>query len=276
MRGLMLRLIESIPMPLEDDKTSCPLVTMPLQSSVVYGPLDSRRFGRSLGINLLPTDQKICSFDCVYCQYRDEIRHEDCHFLPSTDILKEVGERFAAHRNENKKIDWIMFSGNGEASMHPEFLKIVDGVIALREQWLPGVPIGILSNSATCYLPEVQNALIKLNGRFMKLDAGSIRTFYAMNRPGSTMMWGDIICGLYHLPRITLQSMFITGTVDNTGDDAVNDWIRAVEYIRPMSVQVYTVERPTQVSGIHPVSHEKLEEIARRLTLTTQIHATVY
>lgn len=263
-------------MPLESDKYACSLETIPLQDAIVYGPLDSRRFGSSLGINVLPTDQKVCSYNCVYCQYRDTERHEACEFPKVAAVEEALDGYLAARGPAAKKIDWITFSGNGEPTLHPSFPAIVDRVLAVRNKRLPGVPVGILSNSSTCYLPEVQAALMKLDGRFMKLDAGNIRTFRAVNRPGSSMMWGDVICGLYHLPKTTLQSLFVAGKADNTGDEAVADWILAVNYIRPLSVQIYTTERPAQDNDIHPVPHERLEAIARRLTVSTRVPASVY
>lgn len=261
---------------LEDDRKSCSLVTMPLQTSIVYGPMDSRRFGRSLGINILPKDQKVCSFACVYCQYEEPTRKDSCEFPTLREISDEVEIALGEAARVGQKFDWIMFSGNGEPTLHPDFLKAVESVIHWRNKFLPSVPIGVLSNSTTAYLPDVQAALLKLDGRFMKLDAGNMRVFRAVDRPGSSLLWGDIISGLYHLPNIVLQSMFITGRVDNTSDEAVYDWIKAVDYIQPKHVQIYTCERATSLDGILPVPKETLDQISRKLSLSARISSTVY
>lgn len=261
---------------LEDDRTGCSLTTMPLQKSVVYGPMDSRRFGKSLGINLLPKDQKVCSYACVYCQYEEPSRHEACDFPTLSEIRSETEAAFAEAKHAKRKLDWIMFSGNGEPTLHPDFLRAVETVVQMRNLYLPTVPLGILSNSTTCYLPDVQAALSKLNGKFMKLDAGNMRVFRAVNRPESTLLWGDVICGLYRLPGCVIQSMFISGRVDNTSPEAVDDWVRALDYIQPKSVQIYTAERATSLPGVLPVSRERLDAIASKLRLTTRIPAEVF
>ncbi len=251
-------------------------MTIPLQNQVVYGPLASRRFGKSLGINLLPTTNKLCSFDCVYCQYGETDSQSSEPFPSIRDIEDSVRDVFFNLQEKNEAIDWIMLSGNGEPTMHPEFPKVILSLMALRDKYIPGVPIGILSNSSTCNRSEIRDALMYLDGRFMKLDAGSLAVFESMNRPMTHAVWKEIVAGLYQLKRIVIQSMFVKGAVDNTGENAVSEWIRAIEYIRPEAVQVYTIERPTAHQGILPVSRDLLEGIAKRLQEKSQISALVF
>src|SRR3989338_1461915 len=147
-------------------------MTIPLQSSVVYGPIDSRRFGKSLGINLLPSDQKICSFDCLYCQYGETAINKLGSFPDLGHIHEEVQERLIKSKENKEGLSWIMIAGNGEPTLHPQFHEAVKLLLSLREAYAPAVPIGILSNSSTCHRPDIQDSLLKLDGRFMKLDAG--------------------------------------------------------------------------------------------------------
>ena len=247
---------------------------IPLQSRIVYGPLSSRRFGKSLGINLLPIDQKVCNFDCVYCQYKEGPGGQGFASFP--EIYTQLLADFERIRDQKIKIDWIMLSGNGEPTLHPDFPGVVDSLITLRDLHFPKVPLGILSNSSTCHKGEIRNALSKLDGRFMKLDAGSLYIFHDINRPFTPLLWGDVIEGLCNLPDVVLQSMFVTGKVDNTDEKAVNDWIETVECIRPLEVQIYTVDRAPQEEGILPVEEALLNDISKKLLLKTQIWSVVY
>ncbi len=247
-----------------------------LQSSVVYGPLESRRFGRSLGINLLPANRRICTFDCVYCQYHDEGAGGGSGFASLSDLDARLMADFDRVRDASTPIDWIMLSGNGEPTLHPHFAAVVDRLLELRDSRFPGTPVGILSNSSTCHKKEVAGALARLDGRFMKLDAGSLYIFHDVNRPRSTLSWGEVIEGLCGLLDVTLQSMFITGRADNTGDRAVDDWIEAVRCIRPVEVQVYTIERAPQERGTLPAGAGRLEEISSRLRERTGIRSVAY
>ena len=138
------------------------------------------------------------------------------------------------------------------------------------------IPLGILSNSSTCYKDDIRRVLSMLDGRFMKLDAGSLYVFHDVNRPYTALAWGDVIEGLCSLPDVTLQSMFVTGEVDNTDEKAVNDWIEAVKCIRPLEVQIYTVDRAPQEAGILPVDEEKLKAISNRLKTKTNVPSAVY
>lgn len=249
--------------------------TVNLQKNIVYGPVASRRFGKSLGINLLPVDCKVCSFSCVYCQYAD-CKSSQAKFPTFDEVSAVVGSEFQRIDRENLKINWIMLSGNGEPTLHPDFSKLVETIISLRNLHLPGIPIGILSNSSTCAKEDIRVALSMLDGRFMKLDAGSLYVFHVVNRPVSTLIFGDVMEGLCNLPDVTIQSMFVTGEADNTGERVVNDWIQAVRCIKPIEVQIYTVERTPQEIGILPVDEEKLKIISKELTMKTQIKSTVY
>ena len=106
--------------------------SMSLQSGIIYGPILSRRLGRSLGINLLPAKRKVCSFDCVYCQYgytHDLNLHPMRAELPKPP---EVFEAVEAALKKPRSMDYLTFSGNGEPTIHPDFPEIVRGVKATR------------------------------------------------------------------------------------------------------------------------------------------------
>ncbi|MEI8345117.1 MAG: hypothetical protein WCG06_03490 [Candidatus Omnitrophota bacterium] len=250
-------------------------MTIPLQPGAVYGPMNSRRFGRSLGINLLPTDSKVCSFDCVYCQY-GKTSDGTPVFARLSDLDKEIDAVFCDTVEQNMKMDWIMIAGNGEPTLHPQFPEVVDSILKYRDLHLYKVPVGILSNSSTCFIPSVKQALLKLDGRFMKLDAGGPRVFDRINQPSRPDLWPKILDGLHELKSCVLQSLFVRGAADNTAPADLDEWITQVCLIQPAAVQVYSIQRPTKDQGILPVAKKKLESIAKQLTDRTGIGCRVY
>jgi len=251
-------------------------VTIPLQTKIIYGPLKSRRFGNSLGINLLPSDQKVCNFDCVYCQYDRSALATHTVFPELNEIEAEASLFMSDAVKQGVTLDWITIAGNGEPTLHPQFEEVVKRLLALRDRLLPGVPVGILSNASTCHRPEIRRTLALLDGRFMKLDAGSPSVFASVNRPSGPERWGGTVAGLRALERTVLQSLFFDGTEHNVEPAQIDDWVDIVGYIRPESVQVYTIDRPTRLHGLQAVPTEKLQRIAAQLTTQTGIPADIY
>ncbi len=250
----------------------------PLQSSIIYGPIRSRRLGNSLGVNVLPTAYKLCSSNCVYCQYGwTANRTVGANGVPSSaQILAEADRVFAQTVKDGVAIRCITLAGNGEPTLHPELVAVVQGLRQLRDRWLPTAQVGILSDSTTVHRPRVRQALGLLDARYMKLDAGDEATFRLVNKPMGRVDWQRMIDHLRTLPGVVLQSMFITGSVDNTAPAQIGAWLKTVAYITPQSVQVYTVDRPPADSGIRTVSPERLRQIAASLTQATGIPAAVF
>lgn len=248
-----------------------------LQRSVLYGPVQSRRLGRSLGINILPLAKKLCNFNCVYCQYGPTTLPLDYREVPSVFAIQAVcARRFAELREAGMAPDCMTLSGNGEPTLHPEFPRVVRNLTALRDRVFPGVPLGILSDSSTVHREEIRRALERLDERYMKLDAGEPATAARVNQPLFKLDWERMIRNLARLRRVTLQSMFVTGAVDNTSSESVSRWIETVGRISPLSVQVYTVSRAPAHPKVLPVAIEKLEAIADSLIRRTGIPAHVF
>jgi wyosine [tRNA(Phe)-imidazoG37] synthetase (radical SAM superfamily) len=215
------------------------------QRGIVYGPVRSRRLGASLGINVLPVSHKVCSFDCVYCQYgwtdAAQLASLARGELPAVDIVLEAVE--AALRALPAPPAYLTFSGNGEATLHPDFGALVDGVTKLRDALTPQARTAILSNAARVTDPGVRAALARLDEPILKLDAGTDATLQQTNRPVVPLTVEDIVTGLCALPRVTLQSLFCGGPDGNLGPGNVAAWLAAVERIRPVAVQIYTLDR---------------------------------
>ena len=244
-----------------------------LQPSPIYGPVKSRRLGWSLGINICPARYKLCSFNCVYCQYgwtnvctldvSDRIKD-----LPSTEDLYDSLEKLLL---ASRRIDNLTFSGNGESTLHPYFEDMVDIVSSLKSRYAPGARVGILSNSSKLSDPGVYRALTKLDFRIMKLDAGDRDTFNRINMPCPDVRYEDILDGLKSLDNIIIQTMFVDGEPGNTGERSLYQWMERISEIEPKSVQIYSLHRPPAASSLIEADSQKLAAIAERTRAETGI-----
>ncbi|HHV40291.1 MAG: radical SAM protein [Bacteroidales bacterium] len=243
---------------------------------VVYGPVTSRRLGRSLGINILPVERKLCNFDCIYCERgwnpRPYHKEEGRTLLTSAkDILHILEERIEELAQEGTLPNVVSFSGNGEPTLHPEFPDIIKGTLAIRDRWMPGVKVCVFSNSGTLDRPGVFEALTMADGRFMKLDSAREETVQLINRPQPGYTVAKAVEQLKKFEgNFTLQTLFFKGTfagqtVDNTTPEELDAWFFLVEELKPWRVMVYTLDRKTPAEGLIKCPSEKLHEIAARL-----------
>lgn len=240
--------------------------------SPIFGPVHSRRLGISLGINLLPADGKICSFDCIYCECGLNGSHRPHLKMPSRALVRsELEGKLAKMAAAGQKPDAITFAGNGEPTGHPEFAQIVDDVIKLRDRFAPKAKISVLTNAFHILRPEVFAALQRVDNALLKLDTVNLEYIELVNRPQ----------GRYDLERLVekmkafegncmIQTMFMKGSwegksVDNTSERFVGPWLAAVKAIRPKLVTIYTIDRETPDKSLEKATHEELDRIAARL-----------
>lgn len=250
----------------------------PLQKTIIYGPVSSTRLGRSLGINLLPTTYKLCSFDCIYCVYGwTDVETTDpgdrTKDLPS---LEQVGNELNRALKSVGEIDYITFSGSGESTLHPLFGEIVDLVVELRNKLRSDTPLAILSNSSMANRKEVRAAIEKLDRRILKLDCGSEEAFKIVNQPAPEVSYDKIITGLENMEGIEIQTMFVESETLNMAEDEISAWIEKLSRIRPLGVQLCTVHHPAADSSIKGLSRERLAKIAERVKKALGIRARVY
>jgi wyosine [tRNA(Phe)-imidazoG37] synthetase (radical SAM superfamily) len=248
---------------------------IPLHQRIVYGPVRSRRLGRSLGINLLPPHMKVCNMDCAYCQYGSndlaggtaaspDPRRRKWPAPPRVEAALSMRLRQAEKNGE--LIDRITISGHGEPTLHPAFEEIAERLCHARDRVAPRLKIAILSNSTTTVWPDVRRGLSLLDERYMKLDAGDALTYARLN--ASPISLGAVVDGLRSLPHVIIQSMFVTdeeSVVDNTLDGPVNEWLDAIETIQPLGVHIYTLARPPAKRALRQPSPRRLREIAERV-----------
>jgi wyosine [tRNA(Phe)-imidazoG37] synthetase (radical SAM superfamily) len=234
--------------------------------TVVYGPVPSRRFGRSLGIDVLPSGCRVCSFDCAYCEYAHLPRARGRSGWPTAD---RVARDLALALDRCGALDSITFSGHGEPTLHPEFPAVCESAFATARERRPGVPVRILTNGSAAGRADVRAALQRLDERVLKLDADPART----NRPRSL---AAIDAGMRALYDVTLQCCFVEGEAANTGRAAVAAWVERVAAARPLAVHLYTIDRPAPGARARPARVETLEEMACALRDRAGIEARIF
>ena len=241
--------------------------------SPIFGPVRSRRLGISLGINLMPGDGKICTFDCIYCECGFNKDHRPSSPRPSREeVSGALEQQLLKMQAEGELPDVLTFAGNGEPTAHPDFPAIIDDTIALRNRLCPNAKVSVLSNATRAALPEVKEALLKVDNNILKLDSAFDATVQLMNNPQQadytverTVREMERFEG-----RMILQTMFLRGrvgecSIDNTTEQEVEAWLKIVERIRPQQVMVYTIDRDTPLETLSKVSVEELRRIAERV-----------
>ncbi|MFH0865270.1 MAG: radical SAM protein [Bacteroidota bacterium] len=244
-----------------------------LFDSVVFGPVHSRRLGVSLGMNLLPTGYKYCTFNCIYCEcgWTKISGIDKIEFPPAIVVRQYLEKKLREMQESNSLPETISFAGNGEPTLHPEFSEVIDYTIALRNKFSPGSKIAVLSNSTMLHLPEVVNALKKIELNLLKLDAGTEKTFRLLNDPQLDISLSDIIQNLKLFnSKLIIQTLFIRGNyngnlIDNTTDEEVNLWLEHLKEIKPERVMIYPIARGTPVRGLEKISIKELEAIAEKV-----------
>ena len=250
--------------------------------TVVFGPVKSRRFGNSLGVNLLPLDNKLCNFNCIYCECGwTDLKAKQIRYTGKADLLTEIENAFMNLSGSSETIDCITFAGNGEPTMHPEFPEIMDGVVLLRDRYLKGKKINVLSNAALLGNKDVFNALMKADERILKLDAGTQDLFTKINGPLSHKNLGWYVNKLTEFKGdLSVQSLFLKGTynqeiINNSEGDNLKAWLDCLKVIQPKQVMIYTLDRETPAEHLDKIPAVKLFEIAAQVE-SLGISARVY
>ncbi len=249
---------------------------------LIFGPVESRRYGRSLGVNLLPVDRKICDFNCPYCECgwtevaASRAPVDPGIFSPAAAILANLEEDLVARNAAGEPLDAITFAGNGEPTLHPEFAAVARGTSALRDRLFPRARLVLLSASTNLHLPSVREGIESFDVKVMKLDAGTEGMFRRINMPVGVVELRSIVEELKSLRGIVLQAMFVRGRVDNTTEEEIGAWIQLVDEVRPGSVEIYSLDRRPPDERLERVPIESLRAIAERVTRETGIPAEAF
>jgi len=242
-----------------------------LFDQIIFGPIHSRRLGLSLGVNLLPIDAKICSFNCIYCECGFNTTMQDSP-IPTREQVRETLEaKLKEMVAEGQIPDVITFAGNGEPTLHAEFEGIIDDTIALRNQYCPTAKVSVLSNSTRIHKPHVFSALNKVDNNILKFDSAIDRTMQLMDQPVGKEI--NVAWFIEHLKkfegRLIIQTMFLRGdvngeTIDNTTDKEVEAWLKALEEIHPQQIMIYSLDREAPTPTLQKISVEELNAIAEK------------
>ena len=240
--------------------------------SPIFGPVHSRRLGISLGINLLPADGKVCSFDCIYCECGFNEAHRPTLPMPTRDEVAEKLEAKLQQMVAEKQLpDVLTFAGNGEPTCPPNFAEIIDDTIRLRNQYCPKAKVSVLSNSTMIHRQQVHDALMRVDNNILKLDTIDPLYINKVDRPNGVYDVDKIIERLKAFNgHVIIQTMFMRGvcqdeSVDNTGEEYVAPWLEAVKAIAPQQVMIYTIDRETPTQGLQKATREQLDAIRDRV-----------
>lgn len=241
-----------------------------LFDSIVYGPIRSRRLGVSLGMNLMPTTAKLCTFDCVYCEcgWNQPVSHP---VLPTREEVREaLASRLIAL--SSNQLDVITFSGNGEPTLHPEFLGIIEDTCALRDRYCPKAKISVLSNSTQLGRADVVKALRMCDNRILKLDSAIDKTMRLIDKPVNENLtveqvaeWLAVFEGDFTLQTCFLRGEYEGKIIDNTTPEELSAWYTMIERLRPKQVMIYVIDRATPLQTLSKVPAAEMEAIAAPL-----------
>ena len=237
--------------------------------SIVYGPIRSRRLGVSLGVNLMPTTAKLCTFDCVYCEcgWNQPVSHPQ---LPTREQVRDALEYQLSTLDVQP--DVITFSGNGEPTLHPDFLGIIQDTCALRDQYCPNAKVSVLSNSTQLGRKDVVEALLLCDNRILKLDSAIDTTMQLIDKPvnqhltvAQIVQWLSLFEGNFTLQTCFLRGEYEGRVIDNTTPEELSAWYQIVDILHPKQVMIYVIDRATPLQTLSKVPAEEMEAIAAPL-----------
>jgi wyosine [tRNA(Phe)-imidazoG37] synthetase (radical SAM superfamily) len=241
-----------------------------LFSEHVFGPIQSRRLGFSLGINLLSVNQKVCNYNCIYCEcgLTHQLTKEESVFVDKQHLMCLLDEKLADCIKNDTPIDTITFAGNGEPTMHPDFLPIVNEIVLRRNKLFPNAKIAVLTNGVTLDRKPIQAALKNVDKAIIKLDGGNNKTLQEIDQPKGKFDIDTLMKNIASFQGETIiQTMFLKGEInghkiDNSiGEERLN-WLEKIQTLQPKEVMLYSIDRDTPFTTLHPVSKTVLNEIA--------------
>ena len=243
-----------------------------LYDNIIFGPIRSRRLGLSLGVNLLPIDSKLCSFDCIYCECGWNDEHPGRRrFNARKDVSAMLATTLQKMVADGTPPDVITFAGNGEPTLHPDFEQIIDDTIALRDKYCPEAKVSVLSNATQIHRDDVRRALLRVDNNILKLDSAFDATVELINKPQGNYTVARTVELLKAFEgKLIVQTMFLRGEylskrVDNTTDEEVEAWLKLVAEIKPKQVMVYSLDRDTPCQTLEKVEKDELRKIAERV-----------
>lgn len=242
--------------------------------STIFGPIHSRRLGTSLGVNLSPTDGKVCSFDCLYCEAGFNAQGPGTSGLPTREQVRtQLEHKLKEMHSSGQQLDVITFSGNGEPTMHPDFENIIDDTISARDRYFPEAKVSVLCNSTRLGHEDVVRALHRVDNCILKLDSAVEGTMRTIDRPLSqTFTIASLLPQLISFgDKCIIQTMMLRGShdeksIDNTTPEEIEALAKAYRAIKPREVMLYSIDRATPAQKLEKVPASRLSDIAAQLS----------
>ena len=253
---------------------------IPLYRGIVYGPVNSRRYGRSLGVNLLPSGRKVCSLDCSYCQlgFAKAVNEAGPKAgLPAVEQVRAAVEsEFARLAREGVEIHDITVAGNGEPTLHPKFGEISRFLKEARDRLLPKAKLSLLSDALHLDKARVLEGLAFYDSPALKFEWGFPETFARMNGVDGRLFY-KIVEGIRRVESpYWIQALFVQGPLTNASSPEIEAWTAYLREFRPRAVQIYSLDRPPAEESLRPVPGTRLREIGTILEERTGHKAEVF
>ena len=239
-----------------------------IREETVFGPIHSRRLGSSLGINLLPRHGKICNFDCIYCECGWNRDGRDDRVLPTAaEVRSALEDKLAQCLLDGTRIDSITFSGDGEPTLNPEFPRIIDDTLKLRDAYFPSAKVSVLSNATRVHIPEVAAALRRVDNPILKIDAPTDGLVGRINHPAPGYSLERVLEALRVFGGdFVLQTMFLRSPdFDSAAPEVLDGWMKIVRDLRPRKIMVYTIDRPTPQEGLQKFTPAEMRALVQPL-----------
>lgn len=240
--------------------------------SPIFGPVHSRRLGVSLGINLMPGDGKLCSFDCIYCECGFNVDFRPSSPRPTRqEVYDALETKLVEMKREGKGPDVLTFAGNGEPTLHPHFPEIISDTIRLRDKYFPLAKVSVLSNATAIFSYSVFQALKQVDNNILKLDTVDVEYIRRLDRPSGHYDVDKLIDRMAAFDgQCIIQTIFLKGVsggvdMNNTTDHYVLPWLEAVRRINPRQVMIYTIDRETPDKSLLKSMPEELDAIAEKV-----------
>jgi len=241
-----------------------------LFNDIIFGPVKSRRLGNSLGINLLPTFAKMCSFNCIYCECGlNKNLNFKTNDLPTREMIKNNLEyKMLNALQNNEHFDSITFAGNGEPTLHPSFEEIIVDTFELRNKYMPNTMLSVLTNASKLHKQNVHDALLKIDNVLLKLDSGIEKTYNIINNPQNNLFFSQIIDNIQKFQgKYSIQTMFLKGSVneiyfDNSTEQEVETLCYQYQKFKAQKIFIYSLERDTPINTLEKIPNQKLYDIA--------------
>ena len=239
-----------------------------VREETVFGPIFSRRLGSSLGINLLPVNGKICTFDCIYCECGwNKDGRNDTRLPNAVEVREALEAKLKQLVADRIPVDSITFSGDGESTINPDFPQIIDDTLALRDRYYPRAKVSVLSNATQVHRPEIFHALRKVDNPIMKIDAPTNELAEKINKPALGYDVNRVVEALKRFNGdFVLQTMFLKSKdFDSSSPEVLNGWMEIVRLLKPREVMAYTIDRPTPEEGLQKFTVDEMRTFLKPL-----------